>query len=368
MSAPLPRLHLRRIAAYDPGHDLTQLRARHGGLLCELGANENPLGPSPSALAAFERAAASVHRYPDPSGRALKAALAARHRHPEQGIVLGNGSHELLVLLARCFAGPGDQVLFSRFGFAVFPIAAALAGAEGMAAPAFPEEHPRAFGHDPRALADALSSRVRLLFIANPNNPTGSWLSLAEIEALLDHADSQTLVVVDEAYQEYVLEEEPRSAVALLSRFPQLVVTRTFSKAYGLAALRVGYLLAHPEVASWLERCRETFNVNQPAQETALAALGDEAHLGVVREANARERERLAAGLSAFGLEVYPSRANFLLVRFGEQAAAIGEALLARGIVLRPLMPYGLDAHLRVSVGRAEENDRLLSALAELLR
>ncbi len=253
MSAPLPRPHLRQIAAYDPGHDLTQLRARHGGLLCELGANENPLGPSPSALAAFERAAASVHRYPDPSGRALKAALAARHRHPEQGIVLGNGSHELLVLLARCFAGPGDQVLFSRFGFAVFPIAAALAGAEGMAAPAFPEEHPRAFGHDPQALADALSSRVRLLFIANPNNPTGSWLSLAEIEALLAHADPQTLVVVDEAYQEYVLEEEPRSAVALLSRFPQLVVTRTFSKAYGLAALRVGYLLAHPEVACWLE-------------------------------------------------------------------------------------------------------------------
>lgn len=362
-----PRPHLEHIAAYDPGHDLALLRERFGAALCELGANENPLGPSPRALAAYHAAAAGLHRYPDPSARALKRALAARFGHPEEGIVLGNGSHELLVLLARCFAGPEDEVLYSRYGFAVFPIAAALAGARGVAAAAFPEGHSRALGHDPEALAAAHSPRTRILFIANPNNPTGTWLALAEIERLLSAVGPDTLVVVDEAYQEYVLEDEPQTALALLQRFPQLVVTRTFSKAYGLAALRLGYLFADPEVASVLERCRETFNVNQPAQEAALAALADPAHLQAVREFNALERERLAVALAALGLRVFASRANFLLVRFGPQSAALGEALLDRGLVLRPLGAYGLNHHLRVSVGRAEENERLLAALKELL-
>lgn len=367
MSPPLPRPHLRGIAAYDPGHDLALLRARFGPSLCELGANENPLGPSERALDAFRRAALAIHRYPDPNGRALKAALAERFHHPREGIVLGNGSHELLVLLARCFAGPGDEVLSSRYGFAVFPIAAVLAGAKSVVAAAFPEDHPRALGHDPQALVAALSPRVRILFLANPNNPTGSWLSLAEIESLLAAAGPETLVVVDEAYQEYVIEEEPRSAVALLPRYPQLVVTRTFSKAYGLAGLRLGYLLAHPEVAAVLERCRETFNVNQPAQEAALAALADKAHLAKVRAANAAEREHLAQALARLGLRVLPSRANFVLVRFGEGAAALGEALLERGIVLRPLLAYGLKHYLRVTVGRREENERLLTVLQALL-
>jgi histidinol-phosphate aminotransferase len=362
------RPHLMGLTAYDPGQDLLPLRARFGPLLAELGANENPFGPSPQALAAYQAAAALIHRYPDPGGSALKRALAALLGHPEQGIVLGNGSHELLVLLGRCFAGPGDQVLFSRYGFAVFPIAAALAGAEAIAATAFPEEHPRALGHDPGSLAAALSPRVRILYIANPNNPTGSWLSLAEIEGLLRKAGAETLVVVDEAYQEYVIEGEPESAVSLLSHFPQLVVTRTFSKAYGLAGLRLGYLLAHPEVAAVLERCRETFNVNQPAQEAGLAALGDVAHLHRVRERNASQRDELAFALRALGLQVYPSRANFLLVRFGANAARLGAALLERGIVLRPLAAYGLKEHLRVTVGRPEENERLIAALKELLR
>ncbi|MDW8479552.1 MAG: aminotransferase class I/II-fold pyridoxal phosphate-dependent enzyme [Xanthomonadales bacterium] len=206
-----------------------------------------------------------------------------------------------------------------------------------------------------------------MLYLANPNNPTGSWLELAEIERLLTYCPPRVLVVVDEAYQDYVLEPEPQSAVALLPRHRNLAVTRTFSKIHGLAALRVGCLLADPEVAAVLERCRETFNVNQPAQAAALAALGDEAHLARVRAANAAERSRLAAGLTALGLEPRPSRANFLLVRFGTRAAAVERALLERGIVVRPLAPYGLEEHLRLTVGLPAENDRLLGALREIL-
>jgi histidinol-phosphate aminotransferase len=364
---PHPVPALRALKAYDPGHDLPALRRRHGAALVELGSNENSLGPSPMALAAMQSALAEAWRYPDPSAQALRQALATHFGRPLDGVVLGNGSHELLIQLAQCYAGPGDEVLFSQFGFAVFAIAAMAVGATPLVAPALAADDPMPRGHDAAALSSRLGPAVRLLYIANPNNPTGTWLSLEAIETLLRKAAGQALVVVDEAYQEYVTGGGPRSAAALLDDHPHLVVTRTFSKVHGLAGLRVGYALCHPEVAAVLEKFRETFNVNHVAQAAALAALEDEDHVERTRLHNAREREAMRETLLGLGLQVAPSQGNFLLIDFGREAAPIEAGLMARSVVVRPMGGYGLPTCLRVTVGDEGENARFLAAMREVL-
>lgn len=363
---------IRALRAYDPGHDLVALRRRFAAdALVELGSNENPLGPSPAVREAIEAALPMLHRYPDPLGGDLKRALAGRHGVDVAEIVLGNGSHELLVMLAQVFAGPGCEVLMSRHGFAVYALAAQAVGAGLRMADALPRTHAMPLGHDADALAAAAGPRTRLLYLANPNNPTGSWLELEAIETLLERLPAHTIVVVDEAYAEYTgADGGPRSALALRGRFPGLVVTRTFSKAYGLAGLRIGYAIAHPAIVALLERLRESFNVNALALAAAEAALADEAHLARVIAHNAAERARLAVALAALGLRVYPSRTNFLLVEFGNgdrSAGAVEAALLERGIVPRPMAGYGLPDCLRITVDTAAGNRRLLDALAAIL-
>jgi histidinol-phosphate aminotransferase len=364
---PQPVPALRALKAYDPGHDLPALRQRHGAALVELGSNENSLGPGPRAKAAMASALADAWRYPDPNGLALKQAIAARFDHPLDGVVLGNGSHEILIQLAQCFAGPGDKVLFSQFGFAVFPIAALAVGATPVAAPALAVDDPMPRGHDAAALAERIGADVRVLFLANPNNPTGTWLSLPALESLVARAEGRCLVVVDEAYQEYVTEGGPQSAASLLARYPHLVVTRTFSKVHGLAGLRVGFALCHPQVAGSLERYRETFNVNHVAQTAALAALGDEDHVERTRIHNAVAREAMRTALLRMGLKVAPSQGNFLLVDFERDAASIEAALLRRAVVVRPMGGYGLPDCFRVTVGTESENVRFIQALREVL-
>jgi histidinol-phosphate aminotransferase len=354
----------RKLKAYDPGHDLPALRARFGSALAELGSNENPLGPSPAAVAAIEAALADVLRYPDPKALALKGALARHLGVDAAQISIGNGSHELLMLLAQCFADASVSVAFSAFGFAVFPIATAASGAQPIVVAALArDDAAMPLGHDLDAIAAALRADTRLVYLANPNNPTGTWFDDAALERFLARVPATTLVVVDEAYSEYVTAPGLTSALPLLPRHPNLIVTRTFSKAYALAGLRIGYAISAAEVAAVIERLRESFNANGLALAAAQAALADQAHVARARDWNRAERDWLGERLCALRLRVLPSQTNFVLVDFERDAAPVERALFERGVIVRPMGGYGLGQCLRVSVGRRDENERLLEAL-----
>jgi histidinol-phosphate aminotransferase len=366
--AALAQPGIRGLRAYDPGLDLVALRrAQADGLLVELGSNENNFGPSPAARAAVLDSLHALHRYPDPSGSDLKRALSMHHGVGAERILLGNGSHELLMRLPRVFAGAGQEVLFSRFGFAIYAIAAQAAGAVPVVAPAFPVGHAMSRGHQLDSILARISPATRLVFLANPNNPTGTWFPSSALVSFLRAVPSDVLVVVDEAYLEYVTDTGLATAVSLLDQFANLVVTRTFSKAYGLAGLRVGYLLAHPGLVAVMERVRESFNVNLPGLAAAEAALADHAHLDWVCRQNAAERQSLGDALRARDLAVAPSQTNFLLVDFGLDATRIEQGLVARAVVPRPMSGYGLPTCLRLTVGTRDENRRLLQALDEVL-
>lgn len=363
-AARLANAAVRSLRAYDPGHDLPALRMRFGVELAELGSNENPLGPSPDALAAARAALADAHRYPDPRGGILRAALAAHHGVAPDRIVLGNGSHELLILLAQCFAGPQQAVMYSEYSFAVFTLAAAGVGAPAIRVPALPSDHATApLGHDLETMAAAWRDGVRLIYLANPNNPTGTWFERKALETFLARISEDTLVIVDEAYGEYAEAAGLASARTLLDRHPNLVVTRTFSKAYALAGLRTGYLLAHASVCAVLESLRESFNVNHVALAAATAALGDADHLARSIRFNHDERAWLADELHARGHAVLPSQTNFLLLDAEIDAAPLERHLFERGVIVRPMGGYGLPNTLRISVGSRAENQRLLDAL-----
>jgi len=352
------------LRAYDPGHDLPALRQRFGAAIAELGSNENPLGPSPLALEAMRAALSESYRYPDPRGAALKAALSAQLGVSAERLALGNGSHELLMLLAQCFADAAHSVVFSQYGFAVFPIATAAAGAQPIRVPALPRAHASApFGHDMDAIAAAIRADTRLVYLANPNNPTGTWFDDAALQKFLARVPSGTLVVVDEAYHEFTAAPGLSTALRLLARHPNLIVTRTFSKAYALAGLRLGYAVSAPEVAAIFERLRESFNCNGLALIAAEAALLDQDHVAKSKAWNLAEREWLTIKLRERGLRVLPSQTNFVLVDFGRDAAPVERALFEQGVIARPMGGYGLPEFLRISVGTRAENERLLAAL-----
>jgi histidinol-phosphate aminotransferase len=362
--AALAQPAVRALRAYDPGLDIVALRRRFAGEgLCELGSNENPLGPSPLALEAVRASLPQLHRYPDPLSGDLREALARTHGLDRGQFLLGNGSHELLMQLAQAFAGPDAGVVASEFGFAVYAIAAKAAGAPFRAAPALARDAAMPRGHDLDAIAAAVDAGTRLVYLCNPNNPTGTWFPTAQLRAFLERLPARVLVVVDEAYLEYVDDPALESALGLLAQFPNLIVTRTFSKAYGLAGLRVGYACAHPALLAVVERLRESFNVGIAGLAGAEAALRDEAHLRRAREFNRAERAWLAAELETRNLAVAPSQTNFLLVDFGRPAAPVEAALVAQGVVPRPMAGYGLPDCLRLTLGTRADNARLLAAL-----
>ncbi|GAB6196264.1 histidinol-phosphate transaminase [Lysobacter xanthus] len=354
------------LRAYDPGHDVVAMRGRTQWLV-ELGSNENPYGPSPRARAAVLDALHLMHRYPDPRGASLKAALASRLGVDARQILLGNGSHELLMQLAQVFAGPGDEVVAPQYGFAVFALAAQAAGATLRIAPALAADAAMPRGHDADALLAAITPATRLVYIANPNNPTGTWLDRDTLVRFLSQVPPQVIVVVDEAYAELADAPTYASALAVVRSQGNVVVTRTFSKAYALAGLRCGYAVAAEGLVAVMERVRESFNVNGLALAACEAALGDTEHLEWSRARNAEQRATLAEALCRRGLHVAPSQTNFLLVEFGESTPTIESALLERGVILRPMGGYGLPRHSRVTVGTADENRRLLAALDEVL-
>ncbi|MGH8145245.1 MAG: histidinol-phosphate transaminase [Rhodanobacteraceae bacterium] len=352
------------LRAYDPGHDLPALREHFGAAIAELGSNENPLGASPRALEAMRAALPESFRYPDPRGAALKRALSGHLGIDGERIALGNGSHELLMLLAQCFAGPECSIVFSQFGFAVFPIATAAVGAQAVCVPALPRGHRTApCGHDLAAMAKAIRGDTRIIYLANPNNPTGTWFDDAALATFLGKVPRDVLVVADEAYHEYVDASGLTSAMGLIERFPNLIVTRTFSKAYGMAGLRVGYLVADAGVVAVLERLRESFNVNAIALAGAEAALRDKPWLNRVRKFNRAEREWLRGELLERGYRCLPSQTNFLLCVLPRDASGLERHLFERGVIVRPMGGYGLPRALRISVGSRAENRRLLRAL-----
>jgi histidinol-phosphate aminotransferase len=358
-----------KLRAYDPGHDLPALREQYGERLIELGSNETSLGASPRVAEAITAALPDIYRYPDPKGGALKRALAAGLGVDAAQIALGNGSHELLMLIAQCFADASTSVVYSQYGFAVFAIGTAAAGAQPICVPALPADHPTApLGHDLDAMAAAVRDDTRVIYVANPNNPTGTWFDDAAFDRFLAQLPPHVVVVVDEAYAEYVTESGTNSAVRLLrqgsARRDNLIVTRTFSKAYALAGLRIGYAVGSVEAIAVIERLRESFNVNSLALVAAEAALADTAHAQRIRDYTAAEREWLAARLRERGLRVFPSQTNFILVDFTRDAREVEAQLFAHAVVVRPMAGYGLPTCLRISVGTRAESERLLEALA----
>lgn len=360
------------LEAYSPGMPIEELQRRLGlADVIKLASNENPLGASPKVAAALTRAAAdNLALYPDGSGYRLKQKIAAYHGIAPECITLGNGSNDLLEFLSRIYAGPGRAVMFSDYAFAVYPLAAQAQNAERVVVPAYPADHPMPYGHDLDAFARTLRQRpeVSLVFIANPNNPTGTWNTPQEILTFLEQVPPHVIVALDEAYWDYQDPALRTDARPWLDRFPNLVVTRTFSKIYGIASLRAGYALSHPTVADLLNRVRQPFNNNSFALVAAEAALDDQDFVRTSIALNSTERRRLDAELKRRGLTVLPSQANFVTVGFGRDARPIHQGLLERGVIVRPMGSYGLPEFLRVTVGSAVQNDRFLRALDEAIR
>jgi len=353
--------YVRRISPYVPGKPITQL-AREMGLpadrIVKLASNENPRGMSPKARAAVQKAIDGIERYPDQFE--LIAALADRLGVGQNQIVLGNGSNDVLDLAARVFLAPGRSAVFSQHAFAVYPLATMSTGAECLVAPA------KHYGHDLAAMKAAIRPDTRVVWIANPNNPTGNFLPYAEVRAFLAAVPADVAVVLDEAYNDYLPPADRVDTVAWLKDFPNLVLTRTFSKVYGLAGLRVGYAVAAPTIADLMNRVRQPFNVNNLAIAAACAALDDALFVAESYELNRRGMEQVVAGLKRLGLEHIPSHGNFVTFAVAE-GAAVNQKLLKQGVIVRPIGGYGLPNHLRVTIGLETENARFLDALEQSL-
>ncbi|MDT8406845.1 MAG: histidinol-phosphate transaminase [Methylococcales bacterium] len=354
---------VQRLVPYQPGKPISEVQ-RELGLtrVSKLASNENPLGPGSKVLAAITQAAQNITRYPDGSGFALKAALASQCQLAPEQITLGNGSNELLELVARTFLQPGLAALFSQHAFAVYPLVTQAAGADAIVVPATD------YSHDLDAMRAAITDATRVVFIANPNNPTGTWLEAKALENFISSLPASVICVLDEAYHEYQPETRRPHSSAWLAKYPNLLITRTFSKAYGLAGLRIGYSLSSPELAELLNRVRQPFNINSLALAAAEAALADDAHLQRSLQINRDGMWQLEQGFTELGLSWLPSAANFISVRVGDNAGVIYQQLLAKGVIVRPVANYQMPEFLRVSIGTAEENRHFLSALTALLK
>lgn len=353
---------------YEPGKPVEELE-RELGLtdVVKLASNENPLGPSPRVAEALRDAAPDIAAYPDGNGFRLKRKLAERLDIDPARITLGNGSNDVIDLLARVFLGPGRAAVVSEYAFAIYALVARAVCAETKLVPALPRDHGMPLGHDLDAFRAALDESVRLVFIANPNNPTGTWVPPETIEAFLRDVPDDVVVVLDEAYREYMDPALRPDSFRLLDRHPNLVVTRTFSKIYGLAGLRIGYALADPQITDLLNRVRQPFNANSVALAAAEAALDDEDHVARSAACNRAGIDWLAPALGGLGLTTLPSQANFVTVDLDRTADAVFQGLLREGVIVRPLAGYGLPRSLRVTVGTEAQNRRFVDALRRVL-
>ena len=352
---------IRSLEGYRPGKPIEEVQ-RELGLrdVIKLASNENALGPSPKALAALRRATAQLHRYPDATCAALKAKLAKRFKLDPSWFIVGNGSDELLVLALRAFVDPGDEVLVAEPTFLIYALQAKASGARVVTVKS------ERLRYDLPRMRAAITAQTKLVFIANPDNPTGTYVTAKELEAFLQGLPAQAVVVVDEAYYEFVQQADYPQTVRYLEDHP-LLITRSFSKAYGLAGLRVGYGLARPSLIRAMDAVREPFNVNSLAQVAACAALDDAAFLAKTRRMTEDGRRYLSRELGRLGLDVVPSVTNFLLVKVGPKAADVAQQLLRRGVIVREMSAWKLTGHLRVTIGTMSENHRFVSALKQCL-
>jgi len=353
--------YIRAISPYQPGKPISEL-ARELGMdersIIKLASNENPLGTSPLALEAMIKALDKVALYPDGSGFELKLALSKRYAVASSQIVLGNGSNDVLELAARVFLKPGASAVYSQHAFAVYPLVTQAVGASGIAVPA------RNYGHDLDAMLDAVTPETRMVFIANPNNPTGTFLAASALLRFLERVSPDVLVVLDEAYNEYLPSTIKADSIAWLKRFPNLLITRTFSKAYGMAGIRVGFGLAHADMSGLMNRVRQPFNVNSIGLAGAAAALDDVEFVKRSYALNQAGMLQITTGLRQLGIEYIPSYGNFLSFRVnGGNARAINESLLRQGVIVRPIGIYEMPEHLRVTVGLESENQKFLKSL-----
>jgi len=351
------------LPVYQPGRPIEEV-ARELGLpvesIIKVASNENPLGPSPKAVEAVRKAVAHAHLYPDGNAFYLKRKLANTLGVESANLILGNGSNEIIEFLGHALLGPGSNIVVSQYCFAIYPIVAKMMGAEVITVPAVN------YGHDLRAMREAITPATRLVFVANPNNPTGTLASREDIVELVNAVPRNVLLVMDEAYIEFL--DDPVDLVGLIrsGAFPNLILMRTFSKIFGLAGFRIGYGIAHSDLISALEKVRQPFNINLPAQVAALAALDDAEHIGRTRINNRTGLEFFQTAFRKLGLQFVPSFANFILVRVGD-GAAVFTALQKLGVITRPMAGYQLPEWIRISVGTPAENERCLSALKQVL-
>ena len=359
--------YVRAIAPYQAGKPIAEV-AREFGLdeanIVKLASNENPFGVPESSKKAMAQAVADLGRYPDANGFDLKAALAKRYDVPADWITLGNGSNDILEIAAHAFVQKGQAVVYSQYSFAVYALATQGVGARAIVVPA------AEYGHDLDAMAAAIDADTKLVFIANPNNPTGTFIPAAQIEAFLDKVPETVIVVLDEAYNEFLAPEHQFESAQWVRKYPNLVVSRTFSKAYGLAGLRVGFAIAQPAVTDLMNRIRQPFNVNSLAQAAAIAALNDTEFLAEGARNNAAGYQQFVEAFDELGLEYVPSFGNFVLVRVGDDdqaGARVNLALLKQGVIVRPVGNYGLPQWLRISIGLPKENAVFIAALKQAL-
>ena len=353
---------VQKLVPYKAGKPIEELE-RELGLrqIIKLASNENPLGMGQKARAAIEAAISDLTLYPDGSGFHLKRALADKFSVQAAQITLGNGSNELLEIIARTFLTPDCEVIFSQHAFAVYPIVTQAVGAQAVVVPAVN------YGHDLAAMRAKVSEKTRVIFIANPNNPTGTLLAQAALQAFIASLPSHVICVLDEAYFEFVSQREPIDSVSWLTQYPNLIITRTFSKAYGLAGLRVGYSLSSVAIADLLNRVRQPFNNNSLALAAALAALDDEVYLQKTIENNTAGMAQLTAGFAALNLTWIPSAGNFVSVDLQQNGLSIYEKLLRKGVIVRPVDVYEMPTFLRISIGTQAENHLFITALKDVL-
>ncbi len=353
---------VKSLSPYQAGKPIEELERELGiSNIIKLASNENPFGFPDSAKQAIINQLNELTRYPDANGFELKATIAKKFGVQPNQITLGNGSNDLLELFAHTFASEQDEIIYSQYAFIVYPLVTKAINAVAREIPA------KNWGHDLNAFLTAINEKTKLIYIANPNNPTGNFLTEAEMDAFLAKVPETVIVVLDEAYTEFTAEHERLDSFALAAKYPNLIVSRSLSKAYGLAGLRIGYAVSNPEIADLLNRVRQPFNCNSLALASAIAVMNDDAFVKKVAENNRLEMARYEAFCQAQGLEYIPSKGNFITIDFKRPAAPIYDALLREGVIVRPIAGYGMPNHLRVSIGLPAENDRFFKALIKVL-
>ena len=359
---------IQKLTPYQPGKSVAELERELGiSNSIKLASNENPLGPSALALSAIEENASSINYYPE-GGYALSNKLALLHQVDPANITLGNGSNEILELVTRAFLTPQHSAVFSEYSFAVYPIVVQAVGAKAHVAKAFPEDHQTMpLGHDPDALLAQVDDSTRIIFIANPNNPTGTWLTPDALENLFSRIAQDVIIVLDLAYTEYMDEDVKPPLGKWLQQFPNLVVTQTFSKVYGLAGLRIGYSISNIEIANILNRARQPFNTNSLAQAAAIASLDDEEHVINSVSMNNAGKAYLQSAFSDMGLRYLPTMGNFISVNVEQDGMALYQRLLQQGVIVRPVTNYAMPDYLRITIGTQQQNERFIETFRQCL-